>query len=380
MRINKVKSVLVFLLLFVAMGMSAQSFEVHGRIVDAETNKPVEFANLGVVGTYLGTASDFDGYYTLSVGEEFKNFKVQISAVGYQVKEFTVDEMYVLNGEQIKLFPQSYGIQQVEVMADSKRLYGILKTASNVIEDSYEKAYSASVYLSQDVNGEKTEAVIDFNDVTGYGDRSLVAAYENRNFEIIELRRDFEVSPLKKGLIYANDIQSFDIVRQRGNVLDIDFVNAYKLELMDETVVDGDSVLVIAYELEKPDVAKTGDAYCNSYKGLIYLRKKDYTVVRNELEFISKGFFHAGRDAYRDSDNLGDDYKCKVIANYTLTANKRNALRKIVYKGASASKMINVEWVVYNYTDKVKEGIAKSFYSDKETNKDFWSRFTLPIE
>ena len=379
MQIKKVRLALVFTVLsFVSLGISAQSVDVKGRIVDAETNSPVEFANIGVEGTYLGTASDFGGFYNLTVGDEFMKFKVQISAVGYQVKELTVDELYALNGAQIKLFPRTYGIQQVEVKADSKRLYGIVKTASNIIEDSYEGAYSASVYLSQEANGDKTEAVIRYSDEAGYGDRSLVSAFDNRQYEVLEIRRDFEVSPIKKGMIYANDIQAFDIARRRGNVLDVDFVNAYKLELKDEAVIDGDSVWLIQYNLEQPDVAKTGDAYCQSYKGLIYIRQKDYTVVRNELEFVSKGFFHAGRDAYREKSALSGDYTCKVITNYAKIDGGKNALRKIVYSGSSADTSLKLEWIVYNYSDK-KSGVAKSFYSDKAMNKDFWSRFTLPL-
>ena len=376
MQLKKVK--LAFMLLsFISFGAIAQSEDINGRVVDAETNKPVEFANIGVVGTYLGTASDFDGYYNLSVGDDFMKYKVQISAVGYQVKELTVGELFALNNGQVKLFPQTYGIQQVEIKADSKRLYGILKTASNVIGDSYRGAYSASVYLSQELNGEKTEAVINYSDESGYGDRSLVSAFEKRQYEVVEVRRNFEVSPLQGGMIYASDLLAFDVVRQRGNVLDVDFVNEYTLKLKDETIVDGDSVWVIQYSLKKPDLAKTGDAYCKSYGGLIYVCQKDYTVLRNELEFISEGFSHAGRDAYRAEGASSADYTCKVTTNYEKKGNGENALRKVMYEGSSVDTKLKMEWVVYNYADK-KAGIKKSFYTDKEMNSDFWSRFTLP--
>jgi len=378
MLIKNVKSVLVFILLSVGVAATAQTIDIKGRIVDAETNKPVEFANIGVVGTYLGTASDFDGYYNLSVGEEFVKYKVQISAVGYQVKEFTVDELYVLNNEPIKLFPQTYGIQQVEVKADSKRLYGIIKTAANVIEDSYEDTYGAHVYFNQSINKEKTEAVIAYGDRAGYGDRSLVSAYDKRQYKVEEARRNYEVTPLKKGLIYASDILAFDIVRQRGNVLDVDFVDAYKLSLKDEAVIHGDSVWVIEYELENPDLAKTGDAYCKSYKGLVFIRQKDYAVLRNELEFSSNDFFHAGRDAYREGDSSADTYSCKVITDYAKTNNDKLALRKVDYSGSSTKNTISMEWIVYDYSDKAKTEVAKSFYSDKTQNADFWGRFEIP--
>ncbi|MCU4157689.1 carboxypeptidase-like regulatory domain-containing protein [Carboxylicivirga sp. A043] len=379
MLLKKINTSLVLMaMLFVSSGVLAQNIDIKGRIVDAETNNPVEFANIGVVGTYLGTASDFDGYYQLSIGEEFANFKVQISAVGYKVKEFTVDELNVLNGESIKLFSQTYGIQAVDVKADSKRLYGIVKTAANIIEDSYENAYSANVYLEQVMNGEKTEAVIRYSDEKGYGNRSLASVYESRGFEVKEVRRDYEVSPIKKGMIHANDLLAFDIVRQRGNVLDIAFVNDYELTLAEESVVNGDSVWVINYKLNTPNVANTGDAYCKSYAGVIVIRQNDYSIVTNELEYTSKGFFHAGRDAYR-SNTDGDDYTCKVTVNYRKTANNKYALSKIRYEGEGDGTSLKASWVVYDYAT-FKSGTDKTFYTDKAENKDFWSRFSLPSE
>jgi len=368
-------NLLVFLCLVGVGSADAQNIIIKGRVVDAETNKPVEFANLGVVGTYMGTASDFNGYYELEVGESFANYKVQISAVGYKVKEFTVDELYVLNDESIKLFSQTYGIQQVDVKADSKRLYGILKTASNIITDSYEKGYATNVYFNQVMNGNKTEAVIAYSDEAGYGNRSLASAYESRNFEATEVRCDFDVTPIKKGIIYADELLGFDIVRQRGNILDIAFVDQYDLTLAEEIVIDGDSVWVINYKLNKPDIAKTGDAYCKDYQGQILIRQNDYSVVRNELSFVSKSFFHAGRNAYRETGNV--DYKCKVTAEYRKTATGKYALGKVLYDGDSAETQLKMEWLVYDYRA-FEKSTGKSFYVDGESNKDFWQRFSLP--
>jgi len=377
MVLNNLKTILTVLLTIVLSGqLNAQNIEIKGKIVDAETNQPVEFANIGVVGTYMGTATDFDGNYMLTVGESFVNYKVQISAVSYKVKEFTVDELHVLSGEAIKLFKQTYGIEQVEVTADSKRLYGILKTASNVIGENYEKAYSANVFLNQNVNGNLTEAVINYSDDAGYGNRSMASAYENRNYTVEEVRRDFTVTPLKEGIIYANDLQAFDIIRQRGNVLDVEVVDDYELELIEEAVINGDSAWVIRYSIENPTLAHTGDAYCSAYKGIITIRTKDYAVLRNELEFENKGFFHAGRDAYK-AQAPQENYKCKVVSEYRTTENDKLALSKISYNGSDAATNLKIDWIVYQYNAKA-EGGNRDFYSDKSVNKDFWNRFTLP--
>ncbi|WP_430812220.1 MULTISPECIES: carboxypeptidase-like regulatory domain-containing protein [unclassified Carboxylicivirga] len=378
--LNKRNAVTVIsgLLMCIGAMVQAQNIDLKGRIVDAETNKPVEFANIGVVSTYMGTASDFDGYYELSVNESYANYKVQISAVGYKVKEFTVDELHVLKGEAIKLFTQTYGLEEVDVKADSKRLYGILKTAANVIGDSYKGSYGARVYMQQSFKEQTSEAVIYYTDAQGYGIRSLAAAHSSRGFEVQELRRNYSPTPIEGGMLYANDVLAFDIVRQRGNVLDVAFVNDYSLELADETVVGGDSVWVIRYKLNEPDVAKTGDAYCKEYKGLIFIRQNDYAVLRNELEFVSNGFFHAGRDAYRNE--VGDAlYKGHVVSDYRLTEDGKYALSKVVYSGDGVNGKRTIEWIVYDY-EPYQKAAQRSYFSNREADKDFWSRFALPAD
>ena len=236
----------------------------------------------------------------------------------------------------------------------------------------------ANVYMSQVVdNDNKTEAVVDFVDMDGYGDRSFVNANESRNFEVVEVRRNYEVTPIRGGMVYAGIIQDFDIVRARGNILDIEFIDEYELSLKDQVVINNDSVWVIRYALNNPNIASTGDAYCNKYEGIIYVRQDDFVILRNELEFVTKGFFHAGRDAYRNVDESTAKYTCRVITDYKESSSGKYALSKISYSGKSQDKSLDIQWVVYDIGDIVKE-VDKTFYTDKTENIQFWKRFSIP--
>jgi len=368
-------------LLFVS-NIQAQNIEITGKVVDAENNQPVEFANLGVIGTYLGTASDFNGDFSLSVGEEFADFKVQISAVGYRPKELSVNELLLLTPVTVKLLPQAYGIGQVDVKAESKRLYGIVKSASNMISDNYLKSYSAKVYFEQNnKTSQKTEAALLFSDAKGYGERSYSAAFENRNYKIEEVRRNFDVIPLESGLLHVQDILDFDIVRVRGNVLDVNMVDQFKLDLKDEIVMNGDSVWVIAFEMEKPDMVSTGDARIKSYKGLLYVNQKDQAIIRAEINAVSNGYFHAGRSAYKESEdsqlyeyNVGVDYR-KFEAGYALSKIQYSALGS---SGEAANKS-EIKWIVYDVHSKSSvSGNTRQYFVDKESDPDFWKRFSVP--
>ncbi len=44
---------------------------VKGTVIDSHTGGPVAFANLGLLGTVAGTASDIDGIFELTVPDKY---------------------------------------------------------------------------------------------------------------------------------------------------------------------------------------------------------------------------------------------------------------------------------------------------------------------
>ncbi len=364
-------------MLFVSCSAFAQNITLKGKVLDAETNQPVEFANLGIVGSFMGTATDFNGVFELKVSEEFRDFTVRISAVGYRSKEIGVADLSKNDGVIVKLLPQSYGIGQVEVMAESKRLYGLLKTVGNLIADNYMKAYEAKVYYTQLVEGtEKTEVALNYVDKGGYGNRSYSDAMENRGYDVIEVRRNFKQKPMLKGLIRADDILEFDIARLRGNILDVENVDQFKLELVDDAISQKDSIWVIKYELDQPRFAETGDEQVISYSGVIYLSMIDNAVLRNELKVVSKGYHVAGRSSGLSNDSKNYTYQVNTV--YRKALNGKYALGKIEYIG-EGEHPVRMLWVVYDYNAlKSNTDVKREYYSFKNANPGFWERFKLP--
>lgn len=100
------KHLLPFLLLLLSIPSFAQ---VKGRIVSA-SGEPVPFASIIVSGTYNGTSSNEDGFYTLALSAKGK-YTIVFRSIGYKTKEVTVninklpyvldvalqDEKYLLN-------------------------------------------------------------------------------------------------------------------------------------------------------------------------------------------------------------------------------------------------------------------------------------------
>ena len=55
---------------------------VTGNVVD-ESQEPTLGANITVMGVAIGTSTDYDGNFTLTVDQELP-FSIQISSIGYQ--------------------------------------------------------------------------------------------------------------------------------------------------------------------------------------------------------------------------------------------------------------------------------------------------------
>ena len=87
---------LVLVVLLFVMQVFAQKGSIKGRVYDAKTNQPLEFASILVQGTSIGSTSDLDGNYIFTgIEPGFK--RLVISLVGYQT---TVSAEIQVQGNQ----------------------------------------------------------------------------------------------------------------------------------------------------------------------------------------------------------------------------------------------------------------------------------------
>jgi len=79
------KQFIVFFILLIAVipiSLSGQRY-LRGRITDTENDKPIPGASVFISNTTIGTTTDTEGYYQLSIPEE-GSYRLTISHVGYQ--------------------------------------------------------------------------------------------------------------------------------------------------------------------------------------------------------------------------------------------------------------------------------------------------------
>mgnify|MGYP000767207011 FL=1 len=142
---------LIILLFGIFSTLSAQEdnrITIKGVVVDATTGEPIPFANLGVLGTVAGVASDMDGNFELLLPLSLEKYKVRVSVVGYTSYEMNVEDVKGEENMRIALKPVTYGIGEVDVYAESlvyKKM--IRQVVENIGKNYLSKPYNYEGYF-----------------------------------------------------------------------------------------------------------------------------------------------------------------------------------------------------------------------------------------
>jgi hypothetical protein len=83
-----IKSVLLFFILFNSIPVYSQSLK--GKVLSNSTKTGIGFVNVVIVGKNIGTVSDEDGNFKISLVNNFDRDSLRFSIIGYESKTFSV--------------------------------------------------------------------------------------------------------------------------------------------------------------------------------------------------------------------------------------------------------------------------------------------------
>lgn len=99
------------LLLWAGPASAQDNQEITGTVTDASNGEPLPGANVTVVGEPIGTATNVDGEYTLSVPASAE--MLRISFIGYEAQEVAIDGRSVID---VALSPDAGSLEEVVVV------------------------------------------------------------------------------------------------------------------------------------------------------------------------------------------------------------------------------------------------------------------------
>lgn len=298
---------------------------IEGKVLDSKTNEPVGFTNIGLEGTFFGTAGNEEGYFKLEIPDDLKDKDIFFSAVGYANYKVPVSQLFGKDYLIIKLEPQNYSIDKVDVIAQSKVLMRILTMAAENIPHNmvtgplnYNARYTNTIIADNTVN--QTADVL-FYDRMGYINPSKWNAFNNLKYTIHKSDWEADYS-FSTGKTEIDNLLSFDWLRTGSSVLNPGLLMQFDLELVGEQLVLGKDSWIISFKQNNPTLEGSGDFYATEFSGKITIREEDYSVISIEGEVKSAKNSQQGRSLSVEKESVN----CLKNVSYQFKTEYRNLL------------------------------------------------------
>lgn len=134
------------LMVVASVSAIAQNVKISGKITDQE-DKPIEFATVRIGGTAVGTNTDLQGNYLLSIAPR-DTLELIYTAIGFRVAKRVLVEAKGEVTLNVKMLPEDHMIDEVEVIAYRPNSQGMQRIDID------------NLHVSPDISGGSVEAVI----------------------------------------------------------------------------------------------------------------------------------------------------------------------------------------------------------------------------
>ncbi len=270
------KKTLTFCLLIIANFTFSQSKTITGIIKDATTSLPVESVSIGVSNSNLGTISNEEGKFRITLPE--KNNVLQFSHLYYKLELYSIKE----NETDIEVFidPKSFVLE--EVVINHKPGKELLIDAVNASKDKLEKSIVLNTYYREFVNVDNkytsfSDGLIDFY-VKRKSGTSDLHVKQSRVFDL----KDENASEKEKSIqsLNLNDVR--DAVINAYNFKGLDYIlksDYYYFGVETKTEDNGNSIEIITIE------PKEGVEEKMIYQGTITYDSKTKLILDIDLQF-----------------------------------------------------------------------------------------------
>jgi hypothetical protein len=309
MKINLLGLMMGFLIPFWAVSQTT----VSGKVTDAETGDPIPFANVLLVGTEAGAATDFEGYFSITTDAAADSIRVSYVGYGPLSKLLQRGEEQTVN---FQLLPTAYGLSEFVFQAGENPAYPIMRqvVANKAKHDKRNlKAYESDNYTKVEIDIDqisdklkqkrvmsKVTAVLDsikvLTDDEGkrilpvflsetvskfyFRDQPKLSKEEILNTRVsgVGITDGTTVSQLT-GSVF----QEYNFYKNWLTILEKDFVSPiadgwkgfYDYDLSDSVMVGEDLCYVLqVYPLREQDLA---------FSGTIWIKKEDYSLKQVDL-------------------------------------------------------------------------------------------------
>ncbi len=292
-------------LLFGAVSFSQTS--VSGKVVD-ENNQPLPGANVIVSGTSVGTVTNFDGIFSLSVSESLP-FKLDISSIGYS--QTTVD--VTSNNQNLT----------IQLRSQETQLEEIIVSASRTPERIRESPVTVERMDARDIKNSSSASYYDaLENLKGVDINTSSLTFKSVNTRAFASFANNRFMQLVDGMDNSSPALNFAL----GNLLGMSELDVNTVELLP----GASSALYGA----------------NAFNGIMFMRSKS--------PFEYQGISAYGKTGITSSEDAGDNNF------YDVGIRAAHAFGDVLAVKASFSILKGTEWFAANYEDLDNPGLTRN--------------------
>lgn len=277
------KRLTTLLLLAIILGISGLSAQeslvtISGVVKNRYNHRILEYANVYIPGTNIGTITNSDGEFTIKVPKGKLPVSIEFSHLGYQNTKLEVTEKNLIN-QEILLAPGVVTLKEITVgpIYPSKIVQqAIMNVKKNYsMQPGMYQAFYREFAQKRRNYINISEAVVDVYK-TPYSqelDRDRVRIKKGRRMVSPKPSDTLDVK-LEGGPVIAN---TMDIVKTPGVLLDFAYQSYYDYEFKDFVIINDRLNIAIDFKprVDIPDVPL--------YKGTIYIDRENYAISRIEF-------------------------------------------------------------------------------------------------
>jgi hypothetical protein len=253
--------------------------KLTGLVKDLNSQENLPYANIGIRGKHIGTITNQDGEFSLSLSSENLNDTLVFSYLGYQNTEVPVAD---LEKNEIEIFLKEDFISLQEVIIRNNDPLALLNAAVHKIHANYpQKPINLTSFYRESVLKNNRymiylESVLDIYKSSYSLQNTFERVKVFKSRKIYDVTRLDTISFRLKGGI--NGCLQLDIVRNLPEFLNKEYTHLYNYRLQDISTYNNRSVYIIEFK-PKPNLSEP------LLQGRVFIETNNLAIIRAEFGY-----------------------------------------------------------------------------------------------
>jgi len=334
--------------------------EITGKIIDADTKKPLVFTDIVIKKSNISTITNSDGEFLLKIPNDFLEGSITISHLGYKKRELKISS--IKNHEEIELTPAITQLNEISIRATMKNARELVKETLKKKSSLYNNkstlmtAFYRETIKKRRKNASLSEAVVKIHK----------QPYNNArrdHIELIKARKSTDYSKLDtlalklQGGPFSNLFT--DIIKYPEYIFNDEDLPKYKFSYGNSTSINNRQIYVVNFKQQEGHIIPL-------YYGKLYIDAETLALTNAVYSLNVSNRELASRMYVRKKPRKVDVYPTE--ATYRVNYRTTNGKWHYAYSNISLTFKVNWKGKLFNNTYTLSSEMAITDLEIQDTN------------